>query len=416
MDRPIRRPWWQRRATRAAVVGALVCASIGLAISSIRAERTLRLPAERLTIAKVESGMFRDFVPLRGQVVAKDVIYVNTREGGSVERVLVQAGDLVTEGQPLVEFGNTDLQFEVMRNELSLIEQIDGLRNSELALDETRAASEQRLEDIDYNLVRLQRQAERQSFYFDKGVTTAEEREKVLDELAHYRKLRGAAADSNARHARLRERRLPEIQRSIDKLQQDLLFTRGKLDDLLVRAPASGRLTEIDLKVGQNCVRGERLAKVTLDTGFKLSADIDEYYLARVRDGQRADVTLDERSVALTVSRVYPQVKEGRFTIDLAFDTPPRGLLGGQALQGKLHLGDDRPALVLDAGAFLEETGGDWIFVLGPEPDSASRRRIRIGRRSSEQVEVLAGLKAGERVVVSDYRGLERIDRIELKH
>ena len=123
----------------------------------------------------------------------------------------------------------------------------------------------------------------------------------------------------------------------------------------------------------------------------------------------------DDTSVPLKVSRAYPQVKDGQFTIDLAFESPPPpGLLPGQATQGKLRLGEDRTAVVLPTGAFLEQTGGDWAFVLAADGESATRRRIKLGRRNAEQLEVVSGLTPGERVITSDYRGLDRLDRIDL--
>lgn len=415
MDRPIERPWWQKRWAVAGAIALAVCALAAIALSLLTTERTLRIAAERATIATVESGIFHDFVPLRAAVVPRDIIYLDAQEGGRVERVLVQAGDYVEKDQPLVQFGNTDLQFQVIQGELSLIEQINGLRNTEMQLDQTRVANEQRLEDIDYQLVRLGRLAERQNFYFSKGITSAEEREKIVDELEHYQKLRPLVVEQNKTQEAHRLQRVPELRQSLEKLQLNLAITRGKMDNLIVRAPAAGHLTNLDLKIGQNLSRGNRVAEITLDTGFKLSAEIDEYYLSRVHKGQKADVERDDKRLTLTVLRVYPQVKEGRFTVDLDFDgAMPEGLLAGQALQGKLQLGDDRPALLLPAGAFLEETGGDWIFVLKPDGQSAARRRIKIGRRNSEQVEVLGGLTAGERVIVSDYRGFDRIDRIVL--
>ncbi len=145
------------------------------------------------------------------------------------------------------------------------------------------------------------------------------------------------------------------------------------------------------------------------DSGFKLQAQIDEYYLDRVRPGQTGAVTLEGREVPVRVTRVDPQVKNATFQVDLAFEgAMPRGLLPGQALEGRLTLGGDRPALVLPAGAFLERTGGDWVMVAAPSGGRAEKRRIRIGRRSAEQVEVLAGLKPGERVITSDYTGFEK--------
>jgi HlyD family secretion protein len=115
------------------------------------------------------------------------------------------------------------------------------------------------------------------------------------------------------------------------------------------------------------------------------------------------------------VSRIYPQVKDGTFNVDLQFlERSPDDLLPGQALQGKLALGEDREALVLPAGAFLERTGGDWVFVVSADGRSAHRRTIKPGRRNAEQLEVLENLAPGDRVIISDYSSLERIERVDL--
>jgi len=370
--------------------------------------------AVAVSIATVELGVFRDFVPLRGRIVPRDIVFVDAQEGGRVERILVEAGDLVAAGQPLLEFGNTELQLEVIDREARLIEQINNLRGTQTALEQNRVANEKSLADIDYNVVRLTRLTQRRTALAESGATSAEEKEKVGDELIYYRQLRPLIADTLQKQEAMRLQRLPEIRDGLEKLQQDLVITRGKLDNLIVRAPVGGRLTEMELKVGQNCERGRRLAEITPDAGFKLAADVDEFYLGRLRTGQVSTVRINDAEWTLRVTRVYPQVKNGTFLVDLAFDgEQPARVLPGQAVQGKLGLGSDSQALVLASGAFLERSGGDWVFVL-TDDDTAQRRKVKVGRRSAEQVEILGGLAAGERVIVSDYSGLERIDRIEL--
>jgi HlyD family secretion protein len=222
-------------------------------------------------------------------------------------------------------------------------------------------------------------------------------------------------AQSNEQQEGLRLQQLPQIHSQLEKLRQDVEITRGKLDNLTVRSPIAGRMTAIDLKVGENRNRGERFGEITPGTGSELSADIDEFYLGRLRNGQNASVTIDARDWKLHVTRVYPQVKDGTFTIDLAFDgQTPSELLPGQAVQGRLSLGSDVMGLVLPAGAFLERTGGDWVFVLASDGTTAQRHRIKVGRRNAEQVEIISGLDAGNEVITSDYTGLERIDRVDL--
>jgi HlyD family secretion protein len=81
-----------------------------------------------------------------------------------------------------------------------------------------------------------------------------------------------------------------------------------------------------------------------------------------------------------------------------------------------LRLGGDTPATVLPNGPFLERTGGHWIFVIAADGESAQRRQISIGRRTIEQLEVVAGLAPGDRVITSDYTGLDRAERVVLTH
>jgi len=418
MDRPIWRPWWRKKQwlRLGVAVGAAALLFSTACLFRATAGRRIRVAAAGLTITRVEPGAYHDFIPLRGKVVALNTVYLDALEGGRVERVLAQAGDIVTAGQPLVELSNTELELDVLDREGRLIESITQLQAYETQLEQNRVANQKALAQINYDILRLQRSLARRKTLIGQGLEAFEVKDALQDELDHQLKLQPVQDDSNRKQEDLRLHQLPQIQSQLQKLQQDLNITHGKLDNLTVRSPVKGRLTAMDLKVGESRNRGERFAEITPDTGYKLSAAIDEYYLGRVRNGQQANIELDERAWMLTVTRVYPQIKEGTFIIDLAFDGPtPQGLLPGEALQGKLALGADRPAMVLPVGAFLERTGGDWIFVLDADGHGAERRSIKVGRRNAEQVEILNGLVSGERVIVSDYAGLERIDRIDLR-
>lgn len=379
------------------------------------ADRRLRMRTATVSIATVEHGTYRDFIALRGSVVPNDTIVLDALEGGRVDRVLAQAGDRVTEGQPLVELSNTQLELDVLDREGRLVQSITQLQSYETQLEQNRVGNLKALVEIEYDVTRLRRQLARRTALAARALESAESRDQLQDDLDRALKLEPLQEDSNRRQEELRTRQLPQIHAQVEKLQRDLAITHSKLENLTVRAPVSGLLTALDLKVGENRNRGERLAQITPDTGNKLTASVDEYYLGRLRAGQMAAIEHDGRAWPLVVTRVYPQVKNGTFAVDLAFQQAmPPGLLPGQSLQGRIALGRDEPALTLAAGAFLERSGGDYVFVVAPDGGSAERRRIRLGRRNAEQVEVLDGLAAGERVIVSDYEGLERIDRIEL--
>jgi len=423
MDRPIATAWWRRTPwMRAAVVAAafgVIAGALWLVVGA--PERTVRVTAASVKIATVTRGVFHDFVPLRAKVVPLNSVYLDALEGGRVEKILAQAGDRVSANQTLVVLTNTELELDVLEREGRLIESITQLQSYETQLEQNRMANQKSMADIEYQIVRLRRSLARRRQLVSRALEPVESQETVQDELDHYLRLQPIQAESNHEQEELRVQQLPQIRSQLEKLHQDLVITHGKLDNLIVRAPIAGRLISMDLEVGENRNRGDRFAQITPETGSKLTASVDEYYLGRIRRGQVAEMEATDtdsgpRSWRLSVTRVYPQVQNGTFTVDLGFEGPtPEGLLPGQALQGKLEVGADRPANLLPAGAFLERTGGKWIFVLAANAHSAQRRAIELGRRNAEEVEVLANLSTGDRVIVSDYTGLERAQRVELQ-
>jgi HlyD family secretion protein len=417
MDTRIVLPWWRRRRTlvvAGAAAAVLVAGGLGAAVLS-GVKSSVRVPAQNVTLGTVETGVFHDFVVLRATAQPKDVIYLDALEGGQVQQVMAEAGDMVVSGQPLLRFRNTELELEVLDREGRLVESITQLQTYEKQLEDARVANEKAAAQIQYDITRLQRTAERRDALVSKGFVSKDMYEQVHDELDHNRKLLPLQTASNAEQDALRRRQAPQIQNELATLQESLKVTRSKLDSLVVRAPVAGRLTDMDIKVGEIRNRGQRLGQIVADTGFKLQAQIDEYYLDRVRAGQTGIMTIDDREVPVRVTRVDPQVKNATFQVDLAFEgAMPRGLLPGQALEGRLTLGGDQPALVLPAGPFLERSGGDWVMVADASGTHADRRRIHIGRRSADQVEVLGGLKPGERIITSDYAAFEKVDRVNL--
>jgi HlyD family secretion protein len=391
---------------------ALIAATV---VFHAKPARTLRVEANGVSLAKVERGVFRDVIPLRGKVVALETVYLGAIEGGRVERVLVQPGDAVEFGQPLVRLSNTALELEVLDRQARLIESVTQLQTYQTQLEQNRLDNQKALEQIDYNSLRLERTVGRQRDLADRGLIAKDVSEAASDELAYQKTLRPLQAKGNRDQEELRRRQDPQIRAQIEKLQKDMEVTAQKLDNLVVRAPIDGRMTAIDLKVGENFVQGQRLGEVTKDSGYKIVAAVDEYYLGRVKAEQHAWVKIGGARVPLRVARVHPQVANGVFDVELQFSgEPPPELRPGQAVQGTMTLGADSRAIVLATGPFLEASGGSWAFVLTDDGRSAERRAIKVGRRSPEQLEIAGGLKPGETVVISDYSSYDRVDRIAL--
>jgi HlyD family secretion protein len=418
MDRPIERPWWRRpRVLLSLALCGAVAALAGLGVSlAAGARSSLRAPAATLTVSEAAPGVFHDFVALRATVVPKDIVFLDALEGGQVEQVMAQAGDEVAAGQPLVRFRNTSLELEVLDREGRLSESITQLQSYEKQLEDARVANEKAAAQIDYDITRLSRDAQRADALIGRGYVPRQQYEAVHDELDHNRRLQPLQASINREEELLRQRQLPELRSQLATLQASLGVARAKLDNLVLRAPVAGKLADMHLNVGEIRRPGDRLGQIVPASGYKVEAHIDEYYLDRVHPGQLGQVEVNGRALPVRVTRVDPQVKDAAFLAELAFAGPmPADVTSGQALEGRLTLGGDRQALILPAGPFLERSGGDWAMVLEGS-GKAIKRRIRIGRRNADQVEVLSGLRPGERVITSDYTGYDKIDQLIITH
>jgi len=399
----------------AAAVAVVLAGVVLLGLVLAGARSSLRASAAGVVIGTAEPGVFHDFVTLRAKVVPRQVVFLGALEGGQVAEVLAQSGDVVAAGQPIVRFRNTQLELEVLDREGRLSESITQLQAYEKQLEDARAANEKAVYQIDYDVTRLERDARRLETLLAQGYVPRQRYEEVRDQLALNRRLQPLQVSTNRTQDALRRQQLPQLRAELANLQASLKVARSKLDSLVLRAPVGGKLADMHLNVGEIHERGERLGQIVADNGYKIEARVDEFYLDRVRVGQSAMVEADGRAWPLRVTRVDPQVKDATFLVELAFTgDQPRSVAPGQALEGRLTLGGDRQALLLPVGAFLERTGGAWVLVVSADGRQADRRSIRIGRRNSDQVEVLAGLRPGERVITSDYTGFEKIERVVL--
>src|SRR5882724_8728130 len=294
--------------TKLVVASAAVVLTVLVAIklTASAGVRTIHVPAGHVTLARVEQAIFHDLIPLRANVVPRETVYVDAIDGGRVDRVLVEAGDLVQQGQPIIELSNTNLALSVIQQESQLNQAISQLQQNEIALEQNKLANERALAEVEYGLVRLKRSDTRRAGLLARGAGSAEQRDLTADELAYYERLKPIQADSNQRQAALRDRLLPDIHRQLASLRNNLDVVHSTLEGLVIRAPVSGRVTAIDLKVGEHRDAGQRLAEVTPPTGMKLSAQIDEFYLTRVHNGQSAEIDFNGKPAKVTVHRVYP--------------------------------------------------------------------------------------------------------------
>jgi HlyD family secretion protein len=372
--------------------------------------------AERLTISTVTKGRFDDFLPLRARVTPLVTVYLDAVEGGRVEQVLVEDGAMVQQGQMLAVLSNSDLQLNLLARQTEVTQQINSMRSQELALSQTRLNNERAIIEADLVAAKARRQYEMQRPLAQKGFVPGKVVRDSQDEFQSARQRASLLRRAQATDERLQSSQLAQLRQSAAALNASLDIARATLDALNLRAPVSGQLTAFSIQVGQSLNRGERLGQIDSAGRNKLVASVDEFYLGRVQPGQIATVEHGGKTYRAKVAKIYPQVRNGAFEVDLHFiDAEPGELNRGQTLQVRLTLGDPTPALLIPDGAFYNETGGTYVFVVAPDGGSAVKRTVRLGRRNSEYIEVLDGLEPGERVITSPYTGFADKDRLDLE-
>jgi HlyD family secretion protein len=414
MDRAVARrglPRWLKLA--AGVLLALLAVTAVALLSPSADSRSIA--ASRLTISSVTDGRFEDFLPLRARVTPLVTVFLDAVEGGRVDRILVEDGAMVTKGQLLAVLSNADLQLSVLARQTEVTQQINSMRSQELALAQSRNQNERDRIEAELAAAKARRQYEMQAPLAAKGFVAGRTFKDTTDDYAYQRRREAVLRTAQATDEQLQTSQLAQLRESARSLDASLAIARGSLDALNLRAPVTGQLTSFAVQLGQSMARGERIGQIDSVGRSKLVAPVDEYYLGRVAIGQSATTEWNGRRFTLKVAKIYPQVKNGVFEVDLVFvGGEPGALQRGQTMPARLTLSDPAPARLIPNGAFYNDTGGAWVFVVAPDGRSAERRAVRLGRRNSDVIEVLDGLDRGERVVTSPYTGLVDKTRLDL--
>ncbi len=415
MDRKIERPKWQKHIRPIGAGAAVVVAVLGYLLFAPPSGRTLRVENTNVSISTATRGAFEDFVPIRGRITPLSTVYLDAIEGGRVERIHVEDGAALEAGASIVELSNTSLQLTVITSEANVTEQLNSMRNIELTLERDRLQHARDLVEIEYQITTLGRTLERRKALAKTGSISEAEFQKTEDEYKYYINKRAVVQDSQRTNARLQSVQLAQMREATTQLGDSLEFARKNVESLHVKAPISGKLTAFNVEVGQSLAPGTRIGQIDDPSRYKIQADIDEFYLGRIDIGQAAALTIGNRTYELAIVKVYPQVRDGKFNVDLTFkDAAPTDARRGQTVQLKLTLGDTTEALMIPDGAFYQDTGGTWLFVVSENGSQAVRRNVRMGRRNARYIEVLDGLEPGEKVITSPYSAFLDKDRLQL--
>ncbi len=415
MDRQIEKKKWPPKKI-AMIAGSVIFVGFVVYIFVFgMSKSSLNVKAERLTVSEVKRGPFQEFIPVMGNVLPY-YYYLTAVEGGTVEEIYLEAGTRVEKGDPILRLANTDILINMMWREAELFQQINNLRNTRLEMERYRLQLSQQLAGIENNLQQQKRVYDRYQELIKDDLIAQHEYELAKDQYDYLVRNKELTIESQKKDLEFRQMQVEALEGQVNRMSSNLEIIRGRLENLVVKAPVSGYLTSLDAEIGQSKRAGEDLGQIDTLEGYRIRAGIDEHYIARVEAGRQGEFEFAGNTYDIIVKKKYPNVVDGRFEVDMEFVTEtPGGITAGQTYHIKLELGDISEATLLARGGFSQTTGGNWAYVLAPSGDVAIKRRIRLGRQNPDFFEVLEGLEPGEKVITSSYESFGNMERLVLK-
>ncbi len=414
MDRKIsQKPWIKRRYRNLLVVvlSLLLVAFFTLMFDTTSA---YRVDMETVTVSEVTEAAFEDYINVRGRVEPATIHYLDAVEGGIVKEIFVEDGAYLRVGDTILTLSNLNLSLNILNSEAQLAEKANFLRETQLNMEQQKLTLERELLRLDNDLVRLQRTYEQNQGFFKEKLISSNE---YLESEEAYKlglNLRNLTLRQHQQDSIYRKNQIAKISGSLKSMEKNLELIYQRQDHLVVRSPIDGQLASLDAMQGQSIAPGMRLGQVNMLTKYKLRARIDEHYIDRVEVGQKATVEREGKLYDMTLAKVYPEVSEGFFRVDLSFDEAmPENIRSGQSYNLSLALGESSDGLLLARGGFFQATGGQWVFVLNSD-NEATKRSITLGRQNPRFYEILEGLKPGEQVITSGYERFGESEKLIL--
>ena len=416
MDRKIKKKKWPpKRIATYAAVGIFVIVVLYIFLFKM-SKSTLNVRAERLTISTVSKGPFQEYIPIQGTVEPIYTHYLDPLEGGIVEEIYVEAGEMVNKGDRILKLTNTNLIIDIMWREAELFRASDNLRSTRLSMEQYRLRLAQELADIESRLQQQKRIYERYKVLVKDDLISQHEYELEKDQYDYLVKLKKLTIESQESDLKFRQAQINALEDSLERMQSNLKVLKQKQDNLTIVAPIAGQLTSFDAEIGESKSPGQRLGRIDMLEGFKVTADIDEHYIARIERDRTGEYEFAGQTGKLAVRQIFPEVRDNRFEVEMEFlDKEPEGIRRGLTLHIKLELGDIAEATLLPRGGFEQTTGGNWVYVLDESESFATKRRIKVNRYNPQNFEVTEGLEPGEKVITSSYESFGNMERLILK-
>jgi HlyD family secretion protein len=416
MDRPIEK----KKGLQKKHIGylAIAAAMIVLIYMAFFADRTstYKVEKDKLIIETVVEDQFNDYITVPGTVEPITIIYLDAQEGGRVEEKVVEEGSMVKKGDIILKLSNPDLHLNILDSEAQLAEKENFLRNTQINMEQQRLQIKRELVNLKYEIERKERNYQQNVILMKDNLISKEEFIRSKEDVDMARQSKELFLERQRQDSLFYSININSMVNNLENMRRNLQLVRQRAENLNVRAPVDGQLGLLTPEIGQSIQRGANMGQINVLTSYKVVAQIDEHYIDRVRT--QLSATLDRQGTMfnLEVKRVYPEVRNGTFEIDMIFrDSMPDNIRTGQTYYTSLQLGQPKVSVMVPIGGFFQETGGQWIFVLDPSEEFAIKRNISIGRKNPKYYEVLQGLNPGEKVIVSGYETFGKNEKLILK-
>lgn len=414
MDRPIQKKTFtpQRIAIGLGIVAFLVFAVRTLLSGN---QSSLNVNREKITVSKVERGVFDEFIVVTGVVQPLKTYQLDAIEGGYVAQKLLDGGATVRQGDLILKLENQRLTMDFVNRETEMYRLINELENTKLSLKQNKFALRRTLSELDFQIQQAKIDHERNSkLVADKVISQQEyERTKItFERLSQQREIEIENQKFQEENSLVQ---IKQLEGTLERTRNNLLMMKQNLENLSVKAPVSGLLSRVDVEIGASITAGQNIGQIDDLNGFKMRVEVDEHYISRIFPGLEGSFEFNGGTTKLVVNKVYPEVRNGRFDVDMVFSKIPDGIRRGQSVPVRLQLGKPAEATLLATGGFFSDTGGNWVYVLNESGSSATKRNISLGRKNPQFFEVLSGLEAGEQVITSSYENFGDKDVLNLQ-
>jgi HlyD family secretion protein len=398
------------------VAGGLVIAFLLYQVIFSDHSSVYRAEKDKLTVSSVQDGLFNDYITVIGQVEPISTIFLDVEEGGKVEEIYIEEGEMLHEGDVILRLKNNDLNTIIMNSESQLAYQANELRNTQISIEQQEISNRRSKLQIDLQVLQAKRKFNQYESLYNEDLIAKEDYLQAKEGYDLSLKEQELTYKKLVQDSIFRSNQGLIMDESLANMRQNLIMARRRLENLNVKAPADGQLGLLNAEIGESISRGQRLGILHILTDFKIKALIDEHYIDRVRKNLSASFERNSDDFSLNVKKVYPEVREGQFEIDMVFTgEKPANIRTGQTYHTKLELGQSEEAILIPKGGFFQSTGGQWVYVLNENETEAEKRSIRIGKQNPQYYEVLEGLKAGEKVITSSYDLFGDNDKIVFK-